>query len=49
MMDPGLLAYLLETPHDLAPDEIVAAVAQARQALDADDVAIYLVDYEQTS
>jgi stage II sporulation SpoE-like protein len=50
MRDPGveLLGHLLEASHDLAPDEIVAAVARAGQALDADDVAIYLVDYEQT-
>jgi hypothetical protein len=32
----------------LAPDQIVAAVARAGRALDAEDVAIYLVDYEQT-
>ena len=50
MDDPGLrlLGHLLETSHDLAPDELVAAVAQAGRAMDADDVAIYLVDYEQT-
>jgi Stage II sporulation protein E (SpoIIE) len=49
MSDPGvdLLGHLLEASHDLEPDEIVAAVARAGQALDADDVAIYLVDYEQ--
>jgi hypothetical protein len=49
MRDPGvdLLGHLLETSHDLAPDEIVAAVARAGQAVDADDVAVYLVDYEQ--
>jgi hypothetical protein len=49
MSDPGvdLLGRLLEASHDLEPDEIVAAVARAGQALDARDVAIYLVDYEQ--
>jgi hypothetical protein len=50
MSDPGLelLGHLLDSSHELAPDEIVAAVARAGQALGADDVAIYLVDYEQT-
>jgi hypothetical protein len=50
MGDPGLemLGRLLEASHDLAPDALVAAVTQAGQALDAEDVAIYLVDYEQT-
>jgi serine phosphatase RsbU (regulator of sigma subunit) len=50
MDDPGLrlLGQLLDASHDLAPDELVAAVTQAGQAVDADDVAIYLVDYEQT-
>jgi hypothetical protein len=50
MRDPGLelLGHLLEASHLLAPDEIVAAVARAGQALDAEDVAIYLADYEQT-
>jgi hypothetical protein len=50
MTDPGLelLGHLLEASHDLAPDAIVAAVARAGQALDVEDVAIYLVDYEQT-
>jgi Stage II sporulation protein E (SpoIIE) len=50
MRDPGLglLGDLLEASHDLAPDEVVAAVARAGHALDAEDVAIYLVDYEQT-
>ena len=50
MSDPGLalLGHLLDASHDLAPDELVAAVAQAGQALDAEDVVIYLVDYEQT-
>jgi Stage II sporulation protein E (SpoIIE) len=50
MRDQGLemLGHLLEASHDLAPDQIVAAVAQAGRALDAEDVAIYLVDYEQT-
>jgi serine phosphatase RsbU (regulator of sigma subunit) len=50
MGDPGLevLGRLLEASHDLAPDELVAAVTRAGQALDAEDVAIYLVDYEQT-
>jgi hypothetical protein len=48
--DPGLdlLGYLLEASHDLAPDDLVAAVARAGQAVDANDAAIYLVDYEQT-
>jgi Stage II sporulation protein E (SpoIIE) len=50
MRDPGLelLGHLLEASHDLAPDDAVAAVAGAGKALDAEDVAIYLVDYEQT-
>jgi hypothetical protein len=50
MDDPGLrlLGQLLDASHDLAPDELVAAVTQAGQAVDADDVAIYLVDYQQT-
>jgi hypothetical protein len=50
MTEPGLalLGHLLEASHDLAPDELVAAVARAGQAVDAGDVAIYLVDYEQT-
>jgi hypothetical protein len=50
MSDRGLalLGFLLDTSHDLAPDELVAAVARAGQALDAEDVVIYLVDYEQT-
>lgn len=50
MGDPGLevLGRLLEASHDLAPDALAAAVTQAGQALDAEDVAIYLVDYEQT-
>jgi hypothetical protein len=50
MRDPGLalLGHLLEASHDLAPDELVAAVARAGKALDAEDVAIYLVDYDQT-
>ena len=50
MTEPGLalLGHLLDASHDLAPDELVAAVARAGQALDAEDVAIYLVDYEQT-
>jgi hypothetical protein len=50
MREPGLelLGRLLEASHLLPPDEIVAAVARAGRALDAEDVAIYLVDYEQT-
>jgi serine phosphatase RsbU (regulator of sigma subunit) len=50
MGDPGLelLGHLLEGSHDLAPDNIVAAVTAAGKALDAEDLAIYLVDYEQT-
>jgi hypothetical protein len=50
MGDSGLrlLGHLLDASHDLAPDELVAAVTRAGQALDAEDVAIYLVDYEQT-
>jgi hypothetical protein len=50
MTDPGLrlLGHLLDASHDLAPDQIVAAVTRAGRALDAEDVAIYLVDYEQT-
>jgi Stage II sporulation protein E (SpoIIE) len=43
-----LLAHLLEASHDLAPDDLVAAVTRAAKAVEADDVAIYLVDYEQT-
>jgi hypothetical protein len=43
-----LLGHLLETSHTLAPDEIVAAVRQATTAVDAEDVAIYLADYEQS-
>jgi len=50
MTDPGpaLLGHLLDASHDLAPDELVAAVTRAAQTLDAEDVAVYLVDYEQT-
>jgi hypothetical protein len=50
MGDPGLelLGHLLDASHELAPDELVAAVATAGRAVDAEDVAIYLVDYEQT-
>jgi hypothetical protein len=50
MDDPGLrlLGQLLDASHDLAPDELVAAVTRAGRAMDADDVGIYLVDYEQT-
>ncbi|HEY4791416.1 MAG TPA: PP2C family protein-serine/threonine phosphatase, partial [Actinomycetes bacterium] len=50
MDDPGLrlLGHLLEASHDLAPDQLVTAVTRAGKAVDAEDVAIYLVDYEQT-
>jgi Stage II sporulation protein E (SpoIIE) len=50
MTDPGLevLGHLLDASHDLAPDQLVAAVTRAGRALDAEDVAVYLVDYEQT-
>jgi hypothetical protein len=50
MRDAGveLLGHLLEASHDLAPDDLVAAVTRAGRALNAEDVAIYLVDYEQT-
>ena len=50
MPDPGpeMLGHLPEASHDLAPDDVVAAVARAGKALDAEDVAICLVDYEQT-
>ena len=50
MPEPGLelLGQMLEASHDLAPDELVAMVARAGKAVDAEDVAIYLVDYEQT-
>jgi hypothetical protein len=50
MTEPGLelLGHLLDASHDLTPDELVATVARAAQVLDAEDVAIYLVDYEQT-
>jgi serine phosphatase RsbU (regulator of sigma subunit) len=49
MDDPGLrlLGHLLDASHDLAPDEIVPAVTRAGRAVDAEDVAVYLVDYEQ--
>jgi Stage II sporulation protein E (SpoIIE) len=49
MEDPGLrlLGRLLDASHDLAPDELVAEVARAGRAVDADDVAIYLADYDQ--
>jgi Stage II sporulation protein E (SpoIIE) len=49
MTDPGLevLGHLLEASHDLAPDHLVAAARQAGKALDGEDVAIYLADYEQ--
>jgi hypothetical protein len=48
--DPGLevLGHLLEASHDLSPDELVVAVTRAGKAVDAEDVAVYLVDYEQT-
>jgi hypothetical protein len=42
------LGHLLDASHDLAPDALVAAVTRAGKALDAEDVAVYLVDYEQT-
>lgn len=47
--DPGLemLGHLLDASHDLAPDDLVAALTRAAKALDAEDVAVYLVDYEQ--
>ena len=47
--DPGLemLGHLLDASHDLAPDDLVAAVTRAGKAVAAEDVAIYLVDYEQ--
>jgi serine phosphatase RsbU (regulator of sigma subunit) len=50
MHDPAvkMLGHLLEASHQLAPDELVAAIARAGQAVGAEDVAIYLVDYEQT-
>ena len=50
MGEPGLrlLGHLLDASHDLAPDEVVAAAAEAGRALDAEDLAIYLVDYDQT-
>ena len=50
MDDPGLrlLGHLLDASHNLAPDELVAAVTRAGGAVDAAEVAIYLVDYEQT-
>ena len=50
MGDPGLevLGRLLEASHELAPDALVAAVTRTGRALDAEDVAIYLVDHEQT-
>jgi hypothetical protein len=43
-----MLGHLLEASHHLAPDDLVAAVTRAGKAVDAEDVAIYLVDYEQT-
>jgi hypothetical protein len=50
MRDPGLelLGHLLDASHDLAPDEIVPTVTRAGRAVNAEDVAIYLVDYDQT-
>jgi hypothetical protein len=50
MTDPSLalLGHLLDASHDLAPDKLVAAVTRAAQTLDAEDVAVYLVDLEQT-
>jgi serine phosphatase RsbU (regulator of sigma subunit) len=50
MRDPGLemLGHLLDASHELAPDQLAAAVGRAGEAVDAEDVAIYLVDYEQT-
>ena len=50
MGEPGLrlLGHLLDASHDLPPDEVVAAAAEAGRALDAEDLAIYLVDYDQT-
>jgi Stage II sporulation protein E (SpoIIE) len=50
MDEPGLrlLGHLLDASHNLAPDGLVAAVTRAGRAVDAEDVAIYLVDYEQT-
>jgi hypothetical protein len=50
MGEPGLrlLGHLLDASHHLAPDEVVAAAAEAGRALDAEDLAIYLVDYDQT-
>ncbi len=49
MGDPGLrlLGHLLEASHNLAPDDVVAVVRRAGKAVNAEDVAIYLVDYEQ--
>ncbi|HEV3497103.1 MAG TPA: PP2C family protein-serine/threonine phosphatase [Actinomycetes bacterium] len=49
MGDPGLrlLGHLLEASHNLAPDDVVAVVRRAGKAVNAADVAIYLVDYEQ--
>ena len=50
MGEPGLrlLGHLLDASHGLAPDEVVAAAAEAGRALDAEDLAIYLVNYDQT-
>jgi hypothetical protein len=50
MNDPGLrmLGHLLEASHELAPDDLVVAVTRAGKAVDAEDVAVYLVDYQQT-
>ncbi len=47
--DPGLelLGHLLDASHDLAPDDLVAAISRVGTAVDAEDVAVYLVDYEQ--
>ena len=48
--DPGpeMLGHLLDASHDLAPDDLVAAVTRAGKAVDAEDVAVYLADHEQT-
>jgi hypothetical protein len=43
-----VLGHLLDASHEMAPDELVAVVGHAAKVLGAEDVAIYLVDYEQT-
>jgi Stage II sporulation protein E (SpoIIE) len=50
MADPWaeVLGELLDAAHELPPDELVAALAGATAALGVRDLAVYLVDLEQT-